>query len=209
VIEMNDVVNAFHNLYYGSEVWTDTRWMGVTCLKNPLDMWVYQEILWETRPDLIVETGTWSGGSALYLAHILDLIGHGRVVTIDLQTAQRPQHPRIRYLEGRSSIDEDVVRTVADIAGGSKGTMVILDSDHSKAHVLAEIRAYHQLVTVGHYLIVEDTNVNGHPALPEFGDGPWEAVAEFLSETDAFEVDLRRQKFLMTFNPNGYLRRMR
>jgi cephalosporin hydroxylase len=206
---MNDVVNAFHNLYYDSKVWTDTRWMGVTCLKNPLDLWIYQEIIWETRPDLIVETGTWSGGSALYLAHIMDLIGHGRIVTIDLEIAARPAHPRIRYLDGRSSTDEEVVRTVAEIAAGSNGTMVILDSDHSKAHVLAEIRAYHPLVTLGHYLIVEDTNVNGHPALSEFGEGPWEAVAEFLAGTDAFAVDRGRQKFLMTFNPSGYLRRVK
>src|SRR4051794_34061065 len=106
--------------------------MGVGCLKNPLDLWVYQEIVWETRPDLVVETGTAAGGSALYLAHIMDLVGHGRVVSIDLQPADRPRHERIRYLEGRSSTDEGVVRAVAEIAAGSKGTMVVLDSDHSK-----------------------------------------------------------------------------
>jgi cephalosporin hydroxylase len=87
--------------------------------------------------------------------------------------------------------------------------MVILDSDHSKSHVLAELRAYSPFVSVGNYLVVEDTNVNGHPAYPGFGEGPWEAVNEFLSGQDAFEVDRTREKFFLTFNPGGYLKRVK
>jgi cephalosporin hydroxylase len=86
--------------------------------------------------------------------------------------------------------------------------LVILDSDHSRDHVLTELRTYSPLVTPGQYLIVEDTNVNGHPVLSEHGPGPAEALVEFLDETDGFEVDRAREKFGMTFNPGGYLRRL-
>jgi cephalosporin hydroxylase len=85
--------------------------------------------------------------------------------------------------------------------------MVILDSDHSRDHVLGELRIYGKMVTRGQYLIVEDTNINGHPALPEFGPGPMEALDLYLKEDDAFEIDPSREKFYMTFNPRGYLRR--
>ena len=85
--------------------------------------------------------------------------------------------------------------------------MVVLDSDHTRDHVAEELRLYAPLVTSGCYLVVEDTNVNGNPVLPEFGPGPQEAVAEFLAQTDDFEVDHEREKLMLTFNPNGYLRR--
>jgi cephalosporin hydroxylase len=92
-------------------------------------------------------------------------------------------------------------------AAEGKPTMVVLDSDHSAAHVLAELRAYAPLVTPGCYLIVEDGNVNGHPVEPSFGPGPWEATKQFLAESNVFDVDREREKYLLTFNPTGYLRR--
>jgi cephalosporin hydroxylase len=103
----------------------------------------------------------------------------------------------------------DVVREVAELIGDARSTMVILDSDHTKAHVLAEMEAYAPFVSFNNYLVVEDTNINGHPAYPSFGDGPWEAVAAFTSRRDDFETDLSREKFFLTFNPNGYLRRVK
>ncbi len=86
--------------------------------------------------------------------------------------------------------------------------MVVLDSDHSKENVLNELRMYDALVTENSYLIVEDTNINGHPALPEFGSGPMEAVEEFLKENKTFDVDKNKEKFFLTFNPRGYLKRI-
>ena len=204
-----EIVDAFHRRYYdaASTTWKQTFWLGQTVLKCPLDLWTYQEIVFETRPDLIVETGTYLGGSALYLASLCDLLGHGKVVTVDVSAPPgRPRHRRITYVVG-SSVADDVVDRVRRRARRAKRTMVILDSDHSHDHVLRELELYGPLVTPGCYLVVEDTNVNGHPVWPGFGPGPMEAVTEFLSGTDAFEVDHSREKLMLTFNPSGYLRR--
>jgi cephalosporin hydroxylase len=97
---------------------------------------------------------------------------------------------------------------VAERAAGAGRVLVVLDSDHSRDHVLAELRAYAPLVTPGSYLVVEDTNVNGHPVYEAFGPGPMEAVQDFLKERDDFEVDRSREKFLLTFNPGGWLRKL-
>jgi cephalosporin hydroxylase len=209
--DVQETIDAFHDLYYNGRpgegyIFQRTSWMGVPCLKCPLDLWIYQEIIHEIRPDLIIETGTNAGGSALFLAHILDVLGHGEVVSIDLNSAPRPGHPRVRYVTGSSS-DPDVIasaldRLVRDVC------MVILDSDHTEAHVSRELHLLSPYVTVGSYLIVEDTNINGHPTYPSFGPGPFEAVAKFLPAHPEFVVDASREKFLMTFNPGGYLRRL-
>ena len=204
--------SRFHRLYYEvgkrGGTWKDTRWLGVVAYKSPLDLWVYQEILHEVRPQLIVETGTAHGGSALYLASICDLLGDGEVVTIDVAEGERPAHPRISYLRG-SSVSGDVVAAVRARAEGRSPVMVVLDSDHREDHVLGELRAYADLVTPGSYLIVEDTSVNGNPVEPAFGPGPMEAVRTFLREDRRFEVDRTREKLLMTFNPGGFLKRIR
>jgi cephalosporin hydroxylase len=207
-VQADDALETFHRRYYDSGVWTDTQWLGVPVQKCPLDLWVYQELLGETRPGLIVETGTAAGGSALYLASICDLLGRGHIVTIDVAEADRPRHPRISYHHGSSTDPAIVERVRRMTAGAPSGVMVVLDSDHSAAHVAAELEAYAAFVTPGHYLIVEDTNVNGHPVLPEHGAGPTEALEAFLAEHGAaFEVDRTREKFGLTFNPGGYLRR--
>ncbi len=205
------VVEDFHRLYYDSleRTWQDTYFLGVPTQKCPLDLWVYQELMYELRPDLVVETGTAHGGSALYLASICDLLGTGRVVSVDvLDIAERPVHPRISYLHG-SSTDPQMVGRVRQMAHDATVVMVILDSDHSAAHVSAELEVYAPLVTLGSYLVVEDTNVNGHPVAADFGPGPYEAVEDFLARNDRFEVDASREKFAMTFNPRGFLRRVR
>ncbi len=206
------IVNQFTRLYYQTPVpvrtWHDTRWLGHQVLKTPLDLWNYQEILVDRRPDLVIECGTASGGSALYLASIMDLTGHGRVMSVDLKPhPARPPHSRIEYLEG-SSTDPEIFARMASAAAGAARVMVILDSDHSRRHVLDELLLYAPLVTAGDYLIVEDTCVNGHPVAPQHGPGPMEAVRDFLRETDDFVVDPRDRKFLMTFYPGGYLRRV-
>ena len=169
---------------------------------------MYQEIVYETRPELIVETGTYRGGSALYLASLCDLMGHGEVVSIDVEPMREdyPSHSRITYLAGRSSTDPAVVEEVRARAS-DRPVLVILDSDHSQAHVEAELAAYASLVPVGCYLIVEDSNIGR--IRKDLMPGPLEAVESLLATTDEFEIDREREKFLITFNPSGYLRRVR
>lgn len=207
-----EIVHRFHELYYrrwlsGGSDTVNLSWFGHQLLKCPLDVWLYQELLVRTRPDIVIETGTWCGGSALYVAMILEQIGHGRVITIDIDPKpDRPEHPRISYLAG-SSTDPQIVAQVREAVGTDRA-LVILDSDHSAAHVHQELLAYRGFVQVGDYLIVEDSNVNGHPVWPDFGPGPMEAIDKFLSETDDFVIDDRCERFLMTLNPKGYLRRI-
>jgi cephalosporin hydroxylase len=207
------VADGFHRLYYdrgeAGGTWKDTTFLGVTTWKVPLDLWVYQELVWELRPGLIVETGTAHGGSALYLASLCETIGGGEWVSVDIgHWPDRPAHPRLTYLTA-SSTDPQVVAQVAERAAGAGRVLVVLDSDHSRDHVLAELRAYAPLVTPGSYLVVEDTNVNGHPVYEEFGPGPMEAVQDFLKENDTFAVDVTREKFILTFNPGGWLKKLR
>lgn len=202
-----ETIREFHRIYYDSLIWQSTYWLGVPAYKSPLDFWAYQEILADTRPELVIETGTADGGSALFFASILDLLGSGSVVSIDTVPSDgRPEHPRITYLTG-SSVEPGILRRVRELADGAPSVMVVLDSDHSATHVLNEIRAYAPMVTQGQYLVVEDTNLNGNPVAPDFGPGPAEAVATFLAEEPNFEPDVLREKFLLTFHPAGFLRR--
>jgi cephalosporin hydroxylase len=200
------VVKSFHRVYHGAarRTWLNTYWLGIPIQKCPLDLWVYQEIIFGLRPDLIIECGTASGGSALYMASMLDIIGVGEVITIDLQDATgKPEHRRVKYLVG-STTSEEVVASVGKVVDGKQTVMVILDSDHHKEHVLNELRTYSRFVTKGSYLIVEDT-VIGHPVMRDFGDGPMEAVGQFLEENADFAVDKTKEKFYLSFNPGGYL----
>lgn len=204
------VRKGFHKLYYHHyrhQTWEDTWWMGSRVLKCPNDLWSYQEVVWDTRPDLIVECGTFNGGSTLFFAHLLDLVGAGRVLSVDLDPQEGlPEHPRVEYRRD-SSVSPETLAWVAEACSGAERVMVVLDSDHSRDHVLAELRAYAGFVTPGCYLVVEDGNVNGHPVYREHGPGPTEALRAFLAEDGRFEPDPRRERFLMTFNPGGWLRR--
>lgn len=206
------VIENFHNLYYnGPEgkgfIYAQTYWFNTPCLKCPLDLWIYQEIITEIRPDLVIETGTHLGGSALFIAHIFDILGHGEVISIDIvEYPDRPVHPRIKYVSG-SSVDPVLVNSMLS-SRPEETRLVILDSDHTKNHVLKELELFAPYVGLGSYMIVEDTNINGHPTYASFGEGPFEAVEEFLRKNQNFAVDQSREKFLMTFNPRGYLKRI-
>jgi cephalosporin hydroxylase len=197
-----------HEVFYASNAWTQATWLGSQALKNPLDLWVYQEIMAETRPDVVVETGTYRGGSARFLASVCDLLGSGEVVSIDIEPMREdyPQHPRITYLAGRSSTDAGVLAEVSERVEGRR-TLIVLDSDHSQGHVEAELEAYAPLVPVGCYLIVEDSNIG--QIREDLMPGPLQAIETFLAGRSDFEIDREREKFLLTFNPSGYLKRIR
>lgn len=205
-------IKKFSELYFGKEDeyhrWQQTTWLGVSALKLPTDMWTYQEIIYETKPDLIIETGSMYGGSALFLATICDINKKGKIISIDINKKESfPKHERIRFWTG-SSTDQNIVDEVKNEIKHHQKIMVILDSDHSKKHVLKELEIYSKFVSKDCYLIVEDTAVNGHPILPNFGDGPWEAIEEFLKTDKNFIIDQGKEKFLLTWNPHGYLKKI-
>jgi len=128
-------------------------------------------------------------------------------VSIDISERPRPMHRRITYLQGSSTDPEVANQALASVSKPAK-VMVILDSDHTEAHVLRELEMYGPHVSPGCYLVVEDTNINGHPVRAEYGRGPFEAVQTFIASNQSFVIDLKREKYLMTFNPKGFLRRL-
>lgn len=207
----NDSLRAwFHQLWYCGEppnegTWNYLTWMGRKVWKCPFDLWLYQEIIHETKPETIIETGTGYGGTAMYLASICDLVYNGKVITIDTDTYDKmPYHSRVEYVVGSSVSEHIVERVKASVSGR---VMVLLDSDHNKGHVLQEMEIYGDLVTQGNYMVVEDSNINGNPVLEGWGEGPTEAIAEYLDTHDEFEVTDIEQKMQLSFNPGGYLRR--
>ena len=210
----DNIVENFHKLYYenGQKTIYNTYWMGKKVVKCPLDLWIYQEIFFNIKPDFIIETGTRDGGSALFFANLCDVIGKGHVISVDIHNEEGiPQHERINYIIG-NSVDAKIIQNIQKIIENNKKTtkpsiIVILDSDHTKDHVLAEMNAYNDLVSKGSYLIVEDTNLNGNPIEPHYGEGPMEAVKEFLSTNKNFIVDNDREKLFLTMNPHGYLKK--
>lgn len=205
--DRDEIVRLANILYFRSQVFERTTWMGVNALKCPMDMWVYQELLFALKTDLLVETGTYTGGSALFFAHLFDVMGNGKVITIDVtEHGERPNHPRIQYLTG-SSVNPDVVSQVEREAKGAKSVMVILDSDHKAHHKLEELELYAKLVTPGSYVIAEDTCFDYFPAWPEYGPGPATAVKEFLQINSNFELDRDQERHMITFSPMAFLKR--
>ena len=185
-------------------------WMGVPTLKSVLDAWIYQEILYEVRPDVVVEIGSWAGGSTLYFSHLLDLLGHGRVVSVDIdRTHYQVKHPRISEVTGDSG-SADVVAQVARLCEGKSG-LVVHDGAHSRERVLRDLHAYSAVVGVGSYLIVEDgisdVFVPGK-GIGKVKEGPLPAVEEFLRHRPDFVADRSRERYLITYNPKGYLKRI-
>ena len=212
LLMLTPAVNSASNIvYYGNSerTWKNTSWLGVPLEKYPTDLFIYQEIIFETKPDVIIEAGTFKGGSAYYFATLFDLLGRGRVITMDIEDhPKKPKHPRIEYLLMSSISDEAVRRIKAQIKPEDR-VMVSLDSDHAERHVLKELQIYSAMVTKGCYLVVEDTNINGHPVNSSFGPGPMEAVEKFMVNNQDFETDRSREKFMLTVSPRGYLRRVR
>jgi cephalosporin hydroxylase len=196
-------------------------WLGRPIIQFPQDMLALQEIIWRVQPDLIIETGIARGGSIIFYASLLELIGgEGMVVGIDVDIREHNRreieaHPlfkRVTMIEG-SSTDERIVQQVYALAQNKQRILVVLDSNHVHEHVLAELRLYSPLVTRGSYLIALDTIIEYMP--DSFSaDRPWgknnnphTAVAEFLRSNDRFVVDEEiEQKLLITVAPGGYLK---
>ncbi|MBT4522028.1 MAG: rhamnosyl O-methyltransferase [Halieaceae bacterium] len=203
---------AYHKWYYDTQVWEKTHFLGVPCYKSVSDMWNYQEILSQLRPSLIVEFGTLFGGSALFFSVIGRAINpEVQVLSVDISHQRvdaKVQVDSAIHLLTRSSTDPVVATTIRQMRKSAPGKVFfIVDSDHSKAHVLAELELLRAVIEPGDYLVVEDGNVNGNPVLPGWGPGPKEAVdAYFEQYPDDYRPDLEREfKFGFTFAPSGFL----
>ena len=196
-------------------------WMGRPIIQFPQDMMAMQEILWSVKPDLVIEAGVAHGGSILYYASLLELIGHGEVLGIDIDIRPHnreaieahPMSRRVRLLEG-SSTGRETIHEVHALAQG-KRAVVVLDSNHTHDHVLAELHAYTPLVCPGGYCVVMDTLIEDMPQ-GLVGDRPWgpgnnpkTAVQQFLNDSQDFEIDVELEsKLLITVAPGGYLKRV-
>jgi cephalosporin hydroxylase len=211
--KQKEIMRLFHEL----PVWESMWFQNVRIIKNPMDLWMLQQTAYETRPDFIVETGTWQGGSALWWAQTLSGMGldQSRVLTVDIQdlTKTASEHPlwkkHVEFFLG-SSTDPKIVGKIAERVRG-KRVLVNLDSDHRMEHVYNELRAYAPMVGPGGYIAVEDTHLDGIPTHPEQGPGPTAAIRRFLAEPEGkeFEQDFSREALIMTSYPGGWLRRKR
>lgn len=203
------VVDDFDRAYYADRAFSRLTWRGVPIIKYPTDLLVYAELLWQVRPQVVIETGTYMGGAALFFADLLELIGDGEVITVDVADWSMrdplPEHHRISYVHGDST-EPRVVDDITAVVDG-RSCLVVLDSNHSRAHVDAELDAYGPLVSVGSYLVVEDTNV--HDVRPDYPPGPDDAVRAWLPDHPEFVRDRGCEKLLLTAAPGGFLRRVR
>ena len=211
----DNVINRFKKIYYSHELYFNS-YLGIPSLQYPADNWVIQEIISEVKPDYIIETGTFTGGTTLFYADILEKVNkNGKVISIDLRNlAKEPLKydnwkDRVVFYQADSTA-EGLVNMIAERVKGKK-VLVTLDSDHSKNHVLKELKLYSPLVSINSYIVVQDTHLGGHPnhhhSVP--GEGPWEAVEEFMSKAGNFVIDHSREKHIITQNPSGFLKRVR
>ncbi len=208
-----EVFDRFHTLWYGlaNKTWKKNHWLGIPTRQNPMDVWVHQEIISELKPDVVLDIGTFHGGSALIWAMILDQVNpSAKVITVDIEdhTAEAKKWPlwdkKITFLHGSSTDPKIVDQIKAQVAG--KKVLAILDSDHSMKHVLNELKIYSPMIPVGSYIIVQDSNSGGNPVQHGY-KGPMEAIKAFLKENKEFVADKERERLIFTFCPHGYLKR--
>jgi cephalosporin hydroxylase len=194
--------------YLQHKIVEQSTYFGVPTLKSPLDFWVYQEIIFAHRPDVIVEIGCRFGGSALALAHLCDSLGHGRIISLDVSlsdvAAETHAHPRITLIEGDACANFPQVR---QLIGKDERVLVIEDSSHTYENTLEVLRTYQGLVKEGDYFIVEDSICHhGLDVGPQ--PGPYEAIESFTQENSDFMIDRSKEAYLITWNPKGYLKRI-
>jgi len=190
-----------------TRVVTDSTYFGIPCQRSPLDFWIYQEIIFTLKPDVIVEIGSYCGGSALSLAHLCDQLGKGRIIAVDIDHSRLNQtvknHPRISFVTGDAC---EVFDKVSVMCSGYTSVMVIEDSSHEYQNTLNILKKYSQLVTVGNYLIVED-GICHHGLNTGPSPGPYEAISDFIDNNGDFKIDRTKEAFFITWNPRGYLKR--
>jgi cephalosporin hydroxylase len=218
---LKDAADAFNLESNKAQYSYNFTWMGRPIIQYPQDMVAMQELIWKIQPDILIETGIAHGGSLIFYASLFELMGKGRVIGIDIDIRDHNRHEienhamfkRINMIQG-SSIDPNIVTDLRAMVGEGNVVLVCLDSNHTRDHVLEELRLYSQFVTPGSYLVVFDTIVEFLPDdyLPGRpwgkGNNPFTAVDAFLAENSDFERDEKiDSKLLISVAPGGYLRR--
>jgi len=219
--ETAELARQWTKVMWNSELWTQVHWLGVPVLQWPTDLILMQELIAKVRPNCIVETGLAQGGTAVFYSSILQLLGiDGRVISIDIQikpTARKnieasAYRDRIDLIEGDSK-SETVHQKVRGLLGGEKNVLVCLDSDHSYAHTLGELGAFSRYIPVDGYMVLFDTICQELADTPKgqrswVHDSPMRALEEFLAGNPNFQSEPEWGKYLVTFAPKGFLRRM-
>ena len=218
--ELKEAANKFNVISNRDQYSYNFSWMGRPIIQYPQDMIMMQELIWEIKPDLIIETGIAHGGSLIFYASIMELIGKGEILGVDIdirdhnrkEIEAHPMFKRIKMIQG-SAIDPSVIEQVKKHAEGKKTIMVSLDSNHTHEHVLEELKLYSGFTTVGSYCVVFDTIVEDLPKGSidrpwDVGNNPKTAVFEFLKTHSNFEIDKQiDNKLLISVAPDGYLKR--
>jgi cephalosporin hydroxylase len=205
---------AEHRLMY------EGTWLGRPIIQFPTDIVAIQELLWKVKPDVVIETGVAHGGSLVLSASVLELIGMGKVIGIDVEIRPHnrvaieahPLNKRIELIEG-SSVAPDTLAAVRRATADAKTVLVMLDSNHTRAHVLRELELYAPLVTPGSYMIAHDGAQEWVWEIPSGkpnwkGDGPLNAIDAFLQDHEEFQIDPFYTRLGITSSPDGYLRRL-
>lgn len=204
-----DVPQAFQEqLIAKTENFGHVTWLGKPMWQSVLDLQTLQETIYEVKPELLIECGTYKGGSSYFFAQLFDLMDHGRVITVDIEKLHDLSHPRVTYLIGDCASREIVQRIESEVKHVTGSVMVVLDSNHSAQHVSKEIQAYHGFVTPGSYLHVQDGVIDTQPQFAHSRPGPLRAIEAFLAKNNDFELDTAKsERFLITHHPKGWLRR--
>lgn len=208
--EHGELLQEYHKVWYNApHTWHYTHFLGVGLMKCWNDLGMYQALISENQPKTIIETGTYTGASALWYAFLMDIlqIEDGQVFTIDIDDYRKCAHPRITFIRGDST-DPAVAADLAKII--ERPLMVSLDADHSAEHVYRELCLYAPMIEVGEYLIVEDTNISWVDTEGERGDrGARGGLEDYLREHPGeFMQDVLCERWLLTMNPGGWLRRV-
>ncbi|MEJ7804280.1 MAG: CmcI family methyltransferase [Candidatus Limnocylindria bacterium] len=204
------VTRLFHqDLIVKTGNFAHTTWVGQPIWQNVLDLWTIQETIAEIKPALLIETGTNRGGSALFYAHLMDIMGTGQIITVDILKLHELQHPRVEFVIG-SSTDDVVIEHIREAASKAEGAvMVILDGLHDCDHVAKELELYAPLVTPGSLLLSQDGIIDQLGMFADSRPGPLPANRDFLDRHPEFEYDQKRnEQFLLTHHPIGWLRRL-
>lgn len=204
-----DVAQAFQEqLIAKTENFGHVTWLGKPMWQSVLDLQTVQETIYDVKPELLIECGTYKGGSSYFFAQLFDLMDHGRVITVDIKKFHDLSHPRITYLIGDCASPDIVRQMEAAVKNTAGAVMVVLDSDHSAQHVSKEIAAYHGFVTPGSYLHVQDGVIDTQPRFASDRPGPLRAIEAFLASNNEFELDAAKsERFLITHHPKGWLKR--